>query len=326
MNISNTVKEEILSVDYKDKVAALAFLSGAMRGIGFLRPSSKGFGLAVEGGSQQLIEKSASMLSKLYSIHIDTHTYIAGGLNKSLAYRYELDWPSAQQFILDAGLVEGGIPASKIPPFVRDKDNTAASYIRGVFAACGTLSAPPAVDSLSKQTNKAIKKQGYHLEMRLTSLPIARDLLNLLNEARLQSGLIERKNYNIIYIKGGESISDFLALIGADRAVMSLQEVIISRSIRNLTNRQYNCTIANINKSLRASEAQVEAINFIDNKVSLASLPESLKETALLRLEYPYASLDELLALHTSELSKSGLNHRFRKLINIAATLKEEKE
>jgi DNA-binding protein WhiA len=326
MSVGEIARQEILSFNHMDKgkEVGLAFLSGAMRGIGFLRPQAKGFGLVVESLYKELIFLCADITSKFYGVSVNINSFIAGGFNNKTGYAYTLGGEEAKLFLMEAGLLEGGIPALRIPSFVRAKDSCRAAYLRGVYIACGTLSAPTAVDSLSEQTNQGIIKQGYHLELRLTSLSVAQDLLELLCEAGINAGLAERKNYCAIYIKGSENISDFLARIGADKAVMALQEIIISRSVRNLTNRQYNCTIANINKSLRASERQIKAINLIKDKVGLHSLDEQLRQTALIRLEYPYANLEELLAAHDNAISKSGLNHRFRRLAKIADSLMEE--
>ena len=111
--------------------------------------------------------------------------------------------------------------------------------------------------------------------------------------------------------------------MGANNAVLMLSNEIVTRELRNKVNRQVNCINANINKTVEASLKQINAIKLIENTIGLESLPEDLQEVAVLRLANPEESLDELLKLSTIKLTRSGLNHRFRKLIKIAGTLEE---
>ena len=130
----------------------------------------------------------------------------------------------------------------------------------------------------------------------------------------------------MLYFKGSEEISDLLVLLGTTKAVFQLQNTIVERSVRNNVNRQTNCISANIDKVVEASEKQLAAIKVIEEVAGLSSLPDKLKEAALLRKDNPSESLDELVLLLNQTVSKSGLNHRFRKIINIANNLKEEKD
>lgn len=127
----------------------------------------------------------------------------------------------------------------------------------------------------------------------------------------------------MLYIKDVNTIQDLLALMGANKCVLDLSNEIVTRELRNKVNRQVNCINANINKTVEASLKQVNAINTIINTIGLESLPEDLQEIAVLRLANQEESLDELIKLSTIQLTRSGLNHRFRKLIKIASTLEE---
>ena len=133
-----------------------------------------------------------------------------------------------------------------------------------------------------------------------------------------------RKNIYVLYIKDSESIKDLLALLGAFSSVFTLTNEMATRGLRNTINRQVNCINANISKTVEASLKQVEAINLINKKIGLDSLPEDLQEVAVLRLANQQESLDELLKLSTLKLTKSGLNHRFRRILKIAQILKGE--
>ena len=134
---------------------------------------------------------------------------------------------------------------------------------------------------------------------------------------------MSRKGETVLYFKGSEQISDLLVYLGATQAVFELQNTIVERSVRNNANRQTNCISANIDKVVEASERQLAAIRTIENGIGLDALPPKLKEAALLRKEYPSASLDELVGVNGS-VSKSGLNHRFRKIIETAGLISEK--
>ena len=135
--------------------------------------------------------------------------------------------------------------------------------------------------------------------------------------------IFERKNAFVLYVKDVNTIQDLLALLGANKAVLDLSNEIVTRELRNKVNRQVNCINANINKTVEASLKQVAAINTIIKTIGLESLSEDLQEVAVLRLANQEESLDELLKLSTIKLTRSGLNHRFRKIMKIASTLEE---
>ena len=114
-----------------------------------------------------------------------------------------------------------------------------------------------------------------------------------------------------------------MALVGANECVLELSDEMAKRDLRNTVNRQVNCINANINKTVEASLKQISAINYINKKIGLESLPDDLQEVAILRLANPQESMEELLKLSTIKLTKSGLNHRFRRILKIAEFLKE---
>ncbi len=302
----------------------LAFLSGVMRGVGFIRLKRGSLKLVVESLNKELVQRTAYLIKVLYQAQVQIDTFIAEGLSKKEGNKFVLDEKVSIQLLQEIGILVGQSLSLSIPEFIVVKEKNTISYLQGLMVSCGSLSVPIAIDSLSHQSNKGIKRQGYHLELRLNSAKIAEQLVALISKYSIKASIAIRKHYSAIYIKGSEDISDFIAWLGASKSVLALQEIIISRSVRNLTNRQYNCTIANINKSLLASEKQIKAIRLIDKKAGLESLGEALYNTAQIRLANPSANLVELLALHTETLSKSGLNHRLRKLIKIAEELKEE--
>jgi len=321
--IADIVKEEILDYSYKDNLSKYAFLSGALRGAGSLGINTNGINISFESQNHLLVKKVIGIIENLYNIKIEMKSISSNNFKKHDVHKFSINTETANKLLYDTGIIQDKYKLiDNIPSFVMKKDALKIDYLKGIFLSCGKLYVPSIIETENSQSNESIKKEGYHLEIHITSSGVAENLLELMSLLSIRAKIVSKKELYYIYIKGSENISDFLAAIGSSRAVMLLQEIIISRSIRNLTNRQYNCTIANINKSVSASQKQVNAIKLIIEKEGLDYLEDSLRKTAKLRLENPEYSLVELLQELGEDITKSGLNHRLRRIINIAENLK----
>ncbi len=181
------------------------------------------------------------------------------------------------------------------------------ALIRGIFLGSGSINDP---------TKK------YHLEILLKDKDVAQYIQNILKSFNIKAKILEMNN--TIYIKEGEEISKFLAFIGAQKSVLKYEEIRVMREIRNNVNRQVNCETANLNKTISASVMQIEAINYLKKVKKYEELPTGLQEIAELRLEYPEMSLKDLGSLLENPLGKSGVNHRLKKIIEIADEAKKE--
>lgn len=162
-------------------------------------------------------------------------------------------------------------------------------------------------------------KKSYHLEIATHKKRVCQDLLGILEEVGIEAKTIERQNKYVIYLKNNELICDFLGIIGVKRGLFQYHEIKMEKELKNEINRQMNCESANENKTINTALLQTRAITKLQKAGKFSELPDSLRETAELRLEYPNLSLSEL-AEH-SEITKSGLNHRLRKLIQLADKL-----
>lgn len=176
-----------------------------------------------------------------------------------------------------------------------------AFYLRGVFLACGSVNSPTA---------------SYRLE--LSFKRDMNELCDMLSEMNLNFKTTKRGNNNVIYMKESESIEDYLNFIGAMNAAFTLMNEKIKREIRNDVNRAKNCDTANIKKSIAATKTHVDAILSLqeDNRIQL--LPKPLQETAGLRLAFPDMSLADLADMHDPKITKSGLNHRLKKIVEFS--------
>ena len=181
-----------------------------------------------------------------------------------------------------------------------------ASFLRGAFFAGGSLTDP-------------LKR--YHLELNTSHLQASRELEVLLRECGYPPKGLSRNGSFITYFKQSDQIEDFLTLIGAPVAAMHLMSAKLEKDLRNSVNRRLNCDSANLDKAVEAAQEQLEAIRRLRSADLLDKLPDKLKKTAALRLEYPELSLSELAAAFDRPVTKSCLNHRLRKIQELAKTL-----
>lgn len=182
------------------------------------------------------------------------------------------------------------------------------AYIRGAFLAGGSISDP----------NKS-----YHFEIVCRTVSQAAQLRDVINSFGMDAKIVARKKYQVVYLKEGAQIVDILNVMEAHVALMNLENVRILKEMRNSVNRKVNCETANISKTVNAAVKQLADIEYIRATAGLSSLPDNLKEMALLRLEYPDAPLAELGTYLDPPVGKSGVNHRLRKISEIADGLRQ---
>lgn len=183
------------------------------------------------------------------------------------------------------------------------------AFLRGAFLASGSMSHP---------------EKSYHIEMVCASRAKADQIQTLINSFELDAKVILRKKSYVVYLKEGSQIVDLLNIMEAPVALMEMENVRILKEMRNSVNRKVNCETANINKTVSAAAKQADDIRLIQEEMGLDNLPEGLREIAELRLAYPDATLKELGDLLTEPLGKSGVNHRLRKLSEIAEDMRNK--
>lgn len=163
----------------------------------------------------------------------------------------------------------------------------------------------------------------YHLEIMFKTKKKAQEMKKLLESCNIQNiGITKKGNGYIAYIKDGESISSFLALIGANNAVLRFEETRVIKETRNNINRLVNCETANLNKTIDAAVEQIKSIKLLKQKHVFSKLPDNLKEIAELRIKNPDASYEELGKMLTKPIGKSGVSHRLNKIIQIAKEIR----
>ncbi|MCI8509508.1 MAG: DNA-binding protein WhiA [Lachnospiraceae bacterium] len=197
------------------------------------------------------------------------------------------------------------------PRQVIQKDCCKKAFIRGMFLATGSVNDP----------NKA-----YHFEIVVHNREMAETVKEVINSFSLDAKVVKRKKYYIVYLKEGSMIVDILNIMEAHISLMDMENIRILKDMRNDINRRVNCETANIKKTVNAARRQIEDIEYIEKTKGLKYLNDSLRQLAELRLEEPDANLSELGEMLNPPVSKSGVNHRLRKISNIAKVLRENNQ
>lgn len=181
------------------------------------------------------------------------------------------------------------------------------AFLRGAFLCIGSMSNP---------------RKGYHLEFVCEYEDQARQIQQTICSFEIEAKIVRRKKYHVVYLKEGAGIVDLLNVMGAHVSLMLLENLRVEKEVRNSVNRQVNCEAANITKMVRAANKQIEDILLLQKSYGLSNLPDNLREMAQIRLEHPESSLQELGKYLDPPVGKSGVNHRLRKLSEMAERIK----
>lgn len=216
---------------------------------------------------------------------------------------FEINDPQSMAVILDT---YGYAPENSISHHINyamlEEECCRSAFLRGAFLAGGSTTDP---------------EKRYHLELVTGHLFVHRELQSLLMEMEFEPKVIDRNGNYVTYIKRSEVIADFLTTIGAPVSAMEIMNAKVEKHLRNGVNRWSNCDVANLEKAVDAAQSQIEAIRKLEKSGGWTELPEKLRETAKLRIENPELSLSQLAAV--AQVSKSCLNHRLRKLMELAS-------
>ena len=321
MSFSKQVKEELLKTKMEDDESSLAFLCGIIKAIGKIEFLHDDIEVTLDTDVAGLYDYCNLILKNLYGDYAELEITEKAVINKTLYYNIKFPTSSAKQILLDTGILtltnKGYEVTEELDSHIFKSQENIVAYLKACFLACST-------NSIRISEVASVKSSsGYHLEFTSHNKLFLSKLNEILATQGILAKLVERKNLFVLYLKDATSISDLLALIGADESVLILQNEIATREVRNSVNRQINCFSANITKTVGANAKQLEAIEMISSTIGLESLPQELEEVALLRLANTEESLSDLVKLSGLTLTKSGINHRMRKILKIAEELKD---
>ena len=311
VSYASDVKKELTSLPVHPEHAK-AELAAFLRMNGVLSLHDHQFSLDITTENPAIARRIFSLIKTAYGIEPLLIVSKKMKLKKNYQYLVRLQ-KQVREILTDLeifdnnnGLITG------IPEKIMSSEQRAMSYLRGAFLASGSVNNPA--------TSR------YHLEIYSLYEDHNQDLLKLMNNFfYLNAKETRRRSGYIVYLKEAEKIGDFLHIVGAVNAMLAFEDLRIMRDMRNSVNRLVNCDTANLKKTANAAAKQVEDIQLIEEKFGLENLPEKLTVLARFRLTHPELSLKEVAAqVPDGPISKSGVNHRFQKIREIAKQLKEE--
>lgn len=301
MSYASQVKKELTNLEVHPEHAR-AELSALIRMNGSLSLAQHHFILNIQTENPAIARRIYSLLHQLYTVDSELVVRRKMKLQKNKQYIVRLR-QHVQAILADLRIVQKDSfqIRTDISEDIWSSQQRARSYLRGAFLAGGSVNNP--------ETSR------YHLEIYTLYEDQNQGLVKLMNQFQLNARATQRRNGFIVYLKEAEKISDFLQIIGATASMLKFEDIRIVRDMRNSVNRLVNCENANINKTIKAAAKQVANIRYYQENFGLEKLPVKLKEIAELRLANPEVSLTELAQMVPGgPISKSGINHRLRKL------------
>ncbi|WP_125713810.1 DNA-binding protein WhiA [Companilactobacillus kedongensis] len=302
---ASEVKKELTSLEVHPEHARVE-LSALLRMNGSLSIQNHHFVLTAQTENPAIARRIFSLIKQKYGMESELLVRKKMKLKKNNQYLVRLKHDT-NKVLTDLGILDeiGLSINTDVPKDILNEDQRMRSYLRGAFLATGSVNNP--------ETSR------YHLEIYSLYESHNESIAKMMNHFGLNARITNRRNGFIVYLKEAEKIADFLQVIGATNAMLKFEDIRIVRDMRNSVNRLVNCENANINKTVEAAERQINNIKFLQTTVGLDSLPQKLQEIAVLRLDNPEVSLKELGEMVPSgAISKSGINHRLRKINQIA--------
>lgn len=307
MSYAFEVKKELTRLEVHPEHAK-AELAALIRMNGTLNIVNQEFLLNVQTENAAIARRIYSLIQDTFEVKAELLVRRKMKLKKNNVYIVRMR-NGSKKILSVLGILDGMLYSGRIPDEFKTDKQKMKSYLRGAFLAGGSVNSP--------ETSR------YHLEIHSIYEEHNEDICTMMQEFDLNARMHERKSGGyIVYLKESEKIADFLSLIGATNSMFKFEDVRIVRDMRNSVNRLVNCETANLNKTISAAGKQIANIELIKNTHGLNSLPDKLREIAELRIKHPDVSLKELgQLLPNGGVSKSGVNHRLRKLNKIAAEI-----
>lgn len=308
MSFTTTIKEEICRIDNISKSESIAELSGFLRNNGTCDDDY--IELVTENAT--VAKRIYTLMKNIYDVSCEIETRKGVNFSRNNLYLITLN-DKVNTILKDLSVIdEDGEILSEPSDYIFGSEEEIRAYLRGVFLSKGSINDP--------------KTARYHFELLIDEVEEANVVSGLLNMFELNSKIITRDKGYMVYIKEAEKIGDFLRIINANNAVLYYEDIRIYRDHKNMANRLNNMEQANIDKIIATAHKQLEQINFLKDNDYLDLLDDKTRELINYRIKYPEASLTELADIMSYEtrkpITKSGLNHRFRKINELIDRIK----
>lgn len=285
MSFSGDIKDELIKAEGSARHCMIAELAALL----VYSRSEKNSRVEFQADAPLVAKKGKMLIEQLFDINIEGSAY---------------DSTASQKIFQTIKHVDG---ASTVNPLVIKSLCCKRCFLRGAFLGNGSMSNP---------------ERGYHLEFVCCGEQQARQIIEVLAVFDIEGKLVLRKRYYVVYIKESEEIVELLNVMGAHMSLMNLENLRILKDMRNSINRRVNCEAANITKTVNAAAKQIEDIQYIKEHYGFDRLSDNLREIAEVRLEHQDATLKELGELLEPRVGKSGVNHRLRRLSELAESLR----
>ena len=308
MSFSTDVKNELARVNDASPCCATAETAALMRmGGAMVIGGGQAVGITFSTENAAVARKFLTLVKRGFGLTTEVMVSRGRRLKKTNVYMVKvLPSPAVGKLLSTLGFVGGsGFNSGRDGAILR-KSCCRRAYLRGAFLGGGSVNRP---------------EGDYHLELVTANTDFARTVERAMKSFGLPARVVDRKQSSVIYLKDGDDITSFLRIIGAHDALMAFENVRVLKDMRNQVNRLVNCETANLQKTVNAAVRQTEKIAFIAARIGLEELPRGLREAAEARLAHPEATLQELVDAVEGRVGKSGMNHRLRKLEQIADEL-----
>lgn len=313
MSFSGMVKEELFKQTGCAQHCRMAEISALLSVCGHYNAENS---LHFQAENDTVVRKYFTLLRKTFNIEAEITVRESCYSKKGSIYSVTLQKEEEINAVLKGTKLSGEDTYGEMLVFqdgqlLTQRSCCKRAFIRGAFLASGSISDP---------------EKGYHFEIVFSDEAKAKQLQTMMCSFQIDAKIVKRKKSYVVYVKEGAQIVDMLAIMEANISLMNLENIRIIKEMRNSINRRVNCETANINKTVNAAVKQAEDIRLVRDRIGFENLKEGLAETAELRLRYPEATLKELGMLLHPQVGKSGVNHRLRKLSELAEKLRENEE
>ncbi|WP_031516687.1 DNA-binding protein WhiA [Desulfofalx alkaliphila] len=311
MSFSVVTKNELARVMGTRRCCQLAELAALVKMDGTIQITGQKMALSIVTENAAVARKVFKLIKKLFGLQTEVMVRRKMRLKKNNVYlvRIPPQW-GVENILIKLGMWDGksAMYTTRVRSGLVAKECCRRAYLRGVFLGGGSISNP---------------EDTYHLEIISNDEGHAQDIRNIMKKLNLKAKVSLRKNWYVVYLKESDQIVECLNNMGAHTALLNFENVRIYKGMRNQVNRLVNCETANLNKTVNAAVRQLENIQLIIRTMGLHKLPQGLRETAELRLNNPDISLKELGEMMEPPVGKSGVNHRMRKLEQIANQIRK---
>ena len=295
MSFCSKAKAELCKIPISKTCCAVAESYGVLLFCNTFSPTS----IRIVTESRDFAQRLPKLFQKAFSLKFDQTPETEQG--KQI---FTMDDPRKIHLIYDVfGLEAATTVALQVNLGILEEDCCRVAFLRGAFMAGGSVTDP---------------EKRYHLELATSHLRVSREVKHLMEEVGFAPKCVTRAGSHVLYFKQSDQIEDFLTTLGAPVCAMGIMEAKVEKDLRNGVNRRVNCETANLGKAVDAAQEQLAAIRRLKERGLYEELPQKLKETAQLRQDHPEATLLELSQMQDPPVSKSAINHRMRKLLDLS--------